>query len=158
MGDHNPLYTLGDEPAPIPTRDLQPLLEKAKLYATMKEQAEVINGVVSNLAKEIGAWFPEEPGDHTQVLVDGTVVEVKRSETWNWDSGALEAMFATTPLPDHVKRKFSVTKKDYLRLSEEDQKELRPALTRGLGAPRVTVTLGSATATAAVPTSTGAGT
>lgn len=152
MDASNPLYTLGEAPAPTPTRDLNPLLEKARLYATMKEQADAMNEVVSGLAKEIGGWFPEEAGEHTQVLADGTVVEVKRSETWNWDSDALEAMFATTPLPDHVKRKFSVNKKDYLRLPEEDQKELRQALTRGLGSPRVTVTLGTATAKAAIPT------
>jgi hypothetical protein len=146
---NNPLYNFGEKPKPAPPRDLTPLAEKAKLYATMKEQADAISGVVSDLAKEIAAWFPEEPGEHSQVLADGMVVQVKRSENWTWDSEKLLALFASVPLPVHVKVKYSVSKREFLRLTEAEQKELISALTRGLGSPRVTVTLGATSAASA---------
>lgn len=66
---------------------------------------------------------------------------MKRGEKWSWDSDKLEEMFASTPLPDYVKSRYSVHKDEFEKLTQEQQDEVAAALTKGIGNATVTVTV-----------------
>jgi hypothetical protein len=97
----------------------------------LKERKEV-------LAQQIAAHFPDEPGEYSEI-VGKTEVKVKISEKWSWEQDVLEALFASTPLPDYIEQKLSVKRKDFDKLTDTERTALLPALTREPAKPRITI-------------------
>jgi Holliday junction resolvase-like predicted endonuclease len=126
------------EAAEAPPEKSSRLEELAKDYLRLKEQAEIIKTKLDVVSAEIASHTPEEPGEFS-LRAGKKVIVVKRSEKWTWDSEALEALYGGRALPEYVKRKLSVARKDYDRLDADVQAELNKALTRSPSAPRISV-------------------
>lgn len=94
---------------------------------------------VKQLTEDIARFAPEIAGE---VHIHGTIysVTVKRAERFEWDSEVLSALYdGEAELPPHIKKKLSVDKKRYDRMTEEDRDALKSALTIKLSAPSIEV-------------------
>ncbi len=114
----------------------------SKIIDELKEQRRVRDDAtkrVEQLEAKIVSEFPEEFGDQTKVYGDD-VVTINRQERFNWDQDILDNIFKAKPLPDHVKRRLTVDKRTFQKLTETDQEVLAPALTRKPGPVSVKLT------------------
>ena len=114
----------------------------SKIIDELKEQRRVRDDAtkrVEQLEAKIVSEFPEEFGDQTKVYGDD-VVTINRLERFNWDQDVLDDIFKAKPLPDHVKRRLTVDKRTFQKLTETDQEVLAPALTRKPGPVSVKLT------------------
>ena len=114
----------------------------SKIIDELKEQRRVRDDAtkrVEQLEAKIVSEFPEEFGDQTKVYGDD-VVTINRQERFNWDQDILYNIFKAKPLPDHVKRRLTVDKRTFQKLTETDQEVLAPALTRKPGPVSVKLT------------------
>tara|TARA_R100001086_G_C11703741_1_gene222107 strand:+ start:126 stop:527 length:402 start_codon:yes stop_codon:yes gene_type:complete len=114
----------------------------SKIIDELKEQRRVRDDAtkrVEQLEAKIVSEFPEEFGDQTKVYGDD-VVTINRQERFNWDQDILDDIFKAKPLPDHVKRRLTVDKRTFQKLTETDQEVLAPALTRKPGPVSVKLT------------------
>ena len=114
----------------------------SKIIDELKEQRRVRDDAtkrVEQLEAKIVSQFPEEFGDQTKVYGDD-VVTINRQERFNWDQDILDNIFKAKPLPDHVKRRLTVDKRTFQKLTETDQEVLAPALTRKPGPVSVKLT------------------
>lgn len=114
----------------------------SKIIDELKEQRRVRDDAtkrVEQLEAKIVSEFPEEFGDQTKVYGDD-VVTINRQERFNWDQDVLDDIFKAKPLPDHVKRRLTVDKRTFQKLTETDQEVLAPALTRKPGPVSVKLT------------------
>lgn len=110
----------------------------AKEFETLDEAMKALKTNHERVRQQIIALVSEEPGEYT--LTEGTTaVTVTRSEKWDWDHDVLEAMFASSSMPDYVEQRLTVKKKEFEKLSETEKKALLPALTRGPGTVRIKV-------------------
>lgn len=126
------------EPAPLPTRPSDESLG-AKIEAAAVALAAA-EATYKSLCEEAIAQVPEDFGDH--VLVSGARhIIVSRPTRYEWDEKILDSLFGAGKTPEFVKRKFSVDKRRFDRLTEEDRAPLLPALTRKPGPVTVKVTL-----------------
>ena len=114
----------------------------SKIIDELKEQRRVRDDAtkrVEQLEAKIVSEFPEEFGDQTKVYGDD-VVTINRQERFNWEQDILDTIFKAKPLPDHVKRRLTVDKRTFQKLTETDQEVLAPALTRKPGPVSVKLT------------------
>ena len=114
----------------------------SKIIDELKEQRRVRDDAtkrVEQLEAKIVSEFPEEFGDQTKVY-GNDVVTINRQERFNWDQDILDNIFKAKPLPDHVKRRLTVDKRTFQKLTETDQEVLAPALTRKPGPVSVKLT------------------
>ena len=114
----------------------------SQIIDELKDQRRVLSDAtkrVEQLEAKIISEFPEEFGDQTKVYGDD-VVTINRQERYNWDQDKLDDIFKTQPLPDHVKRRLTVDKRTFQKLTETDQVVLAPALTRKPGPVSVKLT------------------
>ena len=114
----------------------------SKIIDELKEQRRVRDDATKRLEQleaKIVSEFPEEFGDQTKVYGDD-VVTINRQERFNWDQDILDNIFKAKPLPDHVKRRLTVDKRTFQKLTETDQEVLAPALTRKPGPVSVKLT------------------
>jgi hypothetical protein len=107
-------------------------------YVALETAFEGLKDRKEALSQQIAAHFPNEPGDYSEI-VGKTEVKVKVGEKWSWEQDVLEAMFASTPLPDYIEQRLSVKRKDFEKLSETEKLALLPALTREPAKPRITI-------------------
>lgn len=114
---------------------LEPLAEE---YDKLTKERDAIGERIGQLENEIAHLFPEEAGELAKHTGKFEVV-VTRSERWVWNKEALEALFGSGNLPDHVKRSLTVDKRKFQRLPKHEQEPLRPALTRKLDKPKIKV-------------------
>lgn len=111
--------------------------EYAELDARIKELSERKAEVVANI---VSAYFPsanEAPGEWKRV-VGNAVITVNRGERWTWNSKMLEEKFGIEP-PAYVKRSYGCDKRQFEKLSPEQQNEIIDALTKNLGTLKIDV-------------------
>lgn len=113
--------------------------QKARRYAELLAQRDVIDQEMSELEGEFLTQVSEEPGEHA--LVSGNwVVTVKRSERWSWDSDMLEQIYPNGEVsPDFVRKTTSIDKRKFQTLDEDERRVLLPALTRAPGQVKISV-------------------
>ncbi len=89
-------------------------------------------------AIEDAIWVrtPDEVGEE---IIDGNQYSfiVSRSEQWKWDSDKIESKLPTVPVPQHVKVKYSIDKKQFVAMSDTEQQDWIDALERKPGSPKV---------------------
>ncbi len=112
-------------------------------YSQLVNQIEKLSSKADHLKMKIEAEFPADAGEFNK-QVGAYMVTLYRQERWTWDKEILETIFtSSTTLPDFVRRTYSIDKKKFKTLDEEQQKELLPALTRKGGPVKVSVKSGS---------------
>jgi hypothetical protein len=108
-------------------------------YKNVSETLEKLQERHSSLLETISAEFPVMAGEQA-IDVSGMTVTCNRVERWTWDAEYLEDVFATSDiLPDHVKKKLTVSKRLFQNLEDADKAILMPALTRTPGPAKVKV-------------------
>jgi hypothetical protein len=111
----------------------------AEEHARLSEQLARITDRLDILSEQIASEFPDGPGDHAIVVEGKTVISCSRSEVWSWDQEYLEQLFAAGTAPEHVKVRYSVDKRRFEHLPDDEKKLLIPALTRKAGKARIAV-------------------
>lgn len=113
--------------------------DAAQAYIEISKEIEKLEARKKRIVEYFQTQVPEDFGAHA-VVRDGYSLTVEYGERWDWDSEILTELFASSDtLPDYVKKRLSVDKRTYGRLSEDKQRSLLPALTRKLGPAKITV-------------------
>lgn len=130
------LLGIGVPPTPLtPQEEIDQLairlLDVRAQLAALKAQETAIEDAI----------WTRTPDDVGEAAVDGNQYSfiVARTEQWKWDSEKIEAKLATTPLPTHVKAKYSIDKKKYMALTDTEQKDWIDTLERKPSNPKVSV-------------------
>lgn len=112
--------------------------EVADEYASLMGAMEKMGQRIKSLREQIAERVPNEPGEH-EIKTRSRRVVVKIPEKMSWDTDVLDAKFASTPLPDYVNKRLNIPKAKWEKLSEEERADLRSALTRSPGTPKIFV-------------------
>lgn len=107
-----------------------------------RRQQEALNDDISQLEAKLISEFPVEFGEQTK-LYGKDVVTINRQERFHWDQEKLEKLYASGTLPTHVKRRLTVEKRAFQKLTPTEQDELMDALTRKPGPISVKLTRSS---------------
>lgn len=108
-------------------RQIAPLVERLK---KVQEEFTVLQAEMDELIMKVSAEFPEDAGEHIKEIGPYRVT-CNRAERWVWDKEKLEAIYNANPqLPDYVKKTYSVDKRKYQTLGDEEKSLLRDALER----------------------------
>lgn len=122
--------------------EAQGLARLAEEYGQLVNQIEKLAEKAEALKIKIEGEFPSDAGEFNK-QAGSYMVTLNRQERWTWDKEILEAIFSSSPtLPDFVKRNYSIDKRKFKTLENEQQKELLPALTRKGGPVKITVKTG----------------
>lgn len=109
------------------------------LYRDLEAKIEDLSRQLEDLKAEILAEFGE--GTEEQEREFGHYkVSVKRQERWTWDSDAVEKMVADGPVPEFVKKTFTVDKRRFLKEADLVREAYLHALTRKPGPATLTIT------------------
>ena len=108
----------------------------------MQSQQNAERGATCGFDTAQTAGGPEEFGEQTRVY-GKDVVTINRQERFHWDQDILEELFKSGKLPAHIKKRLTVEKRTFQKLTEAEQKELQPALTRKPGPISVKLTRSS---------------
>lgn len=93
---------------------------------------------VKQLTEDLARFAPEIAGE-VQLRGTAYVATVRRAERFEWDSDVLAALYDAGELPPYIKKKLSVDKKRYDRMTDDDRDALKSALTIKLSAPSIEV-------------------
>jgi len=122
--------------------NLKPLLQVVEDLQTANQEQEKANQKVETLEAKLIAEFPEEFGEQSKAI-GVNIVTINRQERFQWDQDVLADIFKKEPLPVHVKRRLTVEKRTFQKLTEAEQKKVMPALTRKPGPVTVKITRSS---------------
>ena len=128
----------GDSPAPPKPEEPTERLERmARSYLQMKESLETMRKLLDETAAEIVRAFPADVGVFTKET-QKLVIELRRHNIGNWNSEMLRDYYAASTidkLPDHLKVKLAVSKRDFEKLPSAERLRIEPALTIEPGKP-----------------------
>lgn len=109
--------------------------EQLAVYKSRRD--ELKNQIVAQLQTDAGSEL--EPGDHFLVR-GGWKATVVVPEVWDWDQEKLDALVATSAKTDYpIKTKHFVDKRAFEKADADKRAEMRTALTRKPGSPRIKV-------------------
>tara|TARA_B100000287_G_scaffold110152_1_gene102470 strand:- start:632 stop:1084 length:453 start_codon:yes stop_codon:yes gene_type:complete len=120
----------------------KPLTEMIEGLLDARRKQDEANKLVEQFEAKLIAEFPEEFGEQSKAIGDN-IVTVNRQERFHWDQDKLEEIFNKSPLPPHVKRRLTVEKRTYQKLTKAEQDTVEPALTIKPGPVSVKITRSS---------------
>lgn len=124
---------------PTISEDDEKFLSDVSDLQSLQTNLDAIKKKVDRLIENICATMPIEIGD-TYKTVKGVTVTVTRPERFKWDQDLMKQLLNDVDvLPAHVTKRYTVEKRKFERLPDEDKALLLPALTREAGAPKITV-------------------
>ncbi len=112
---------------------------KVEEYETLVTKRDELNDQISLIEKQIISEFPEDFGEHSKVA-GNKVITINRSERYEWNQDLLAKIYREEEIPTHIKRRLTVDKRVFTRLTTEEQAPLVPALTRKPGPVTIKVT------------------
>ena len=112
---------------------------KVEEYETLVTKRDELNDKISLIEKQIISEFPEDFGEHSKI-VQAKVITINRSERYEWNQDLLAKIYREEEIPTHIKRRLTVDKRVFSRLTDEEQAPLVPALTRKPGPVSIKVT------------------
>lgn len=118
---------------------MQKLLEEYTETKTIFDEAKE---KVSTIEAKIVAEFSDDFGEQSK-QIGSKIVTINRQERFDWDQDKLEALFNSGTVPEYVRKRLSVDKRSFQRLTETEQTPLLVALTRRPGPISVKVTRSS---------------
>lgn len=124
--------------APKAPRDVR-LIEHAEHFVRVNGEAEEAKQKLSYLKDCLVADLPDEPGEYSIDLPNGTQVVVTIPEQWAWDKKLLAEIYPPTALPDCMSASYTINKERYEASSDDVKMVLRDALTIKCGPARVKV-------------------
>ena len=118
---------------------MQKLLEEYTETKTIFDEAKE---KVTTIEARIIAEFNDDFGEQSK-QIGSNIVTINRQERFDWDQDKLEALFNSGTVPEYVRKRLSVDKRSFQRLTETEQTPLLVALTRRPGPISVKVTRSS---------------
>ena len=118
---------------------MQKLLEE---YAATKTIFDEAKEKMTTIEAKIVAEFNDDFGEQSK-QIGSNIVTINRQERFDWDQDKLEALFNSGTVPEYVRKRLSVDKRSFQRLTETEQTPLLVALTRRPGPISVKVTRSS---------------
>ena len=118
---------------------MQKLLEE---YAETKTIFDEAKEKVTTIEARIVAEFNDDFGEQSK-QIGSNIVTINRQERFDWDQDKLEALFNSGTVPEYVRKRLSVDKRSFQRLTETEHTPLLVALTRRPGPISVKVTRSS---------------
>lgn len=112
---------------------------KVEEYETLVMKRDELNDQISLIEKQIISEFPEDFGEHSKIA-GNKVITINRSERYEWNQDLLAKIYREEEIPTHIKRRLTVDKRVFTRLTAEEQAPLVPALTRKPGPVSIKVT------------------
>ena len=112
---------------------------KVEEYETLVTKRDELNDKISLIEKQIISEFPEDFGEHSKIA-GNKVITINRSERYEWNQDLLAKIYREEEIPTHIKRRLTVDKRVFSRLTDEEQAPLVPALTRKPGPVSIKVT------------------
>lgn len=113
-------------------------------YLSLSARIEELTHQLDDIKAQLLAEFDEAAEEQERTFGQYSVT-VKRSERWTWDSEQVEKMVADGPLPEFVKKAFSVDKRKFMKQDPVVRDAYLHALTRKPGPASISVTATSAT-------------
>lgn len=108
-------------------------------YENLVTQRDELNDQIGLLEKRIISEFPEDFGEHSKIA-GNKVITINRSERYEWNQDLLAKIYREEEIPTHIKRRLTVDKRVFQRLTTDEQAPLVPALTRKPGPVSIKVT------------------
>ena len=112
---------------------------KVEEYETLVMKRDELNDQISLIERQIISEFPEDFGEHSKIA-GNKVITINRSERYEWNQDLLAKIYREEEIPTHIKRRLTVDKRVFTRLTAEEQAPLVPALTRKPGPVSIKVT------------------
>jgi hypothetical protein len=94
---------------------------------------------MSTLEAGIIAEFNDDFGEQSK-KIGSSIVTINRQERYVWDQRILEALFNSGLIPEYVRKRLTIDKRSFHKLTTAEQAPLLAALTRKPGPVSVKVT------------------
>jgi len=111
-------------------------------YSETKDTFDKSKELLSTLEAKIVAEFNEDFGEQSK-KIGNSIVTINRQERYEWNQNKLEELFTSGEVPEYVRKRLTVEKRNFQRLTEAEQAPLIPALTRKPGPVSVKITRSS---------------
>jgi len=121
------------------TSGMQKLLED---YTETKVIFDESKEKMSTLEAGIIAEFGDDFGEQSK-KIGTSIVTINRQERYDWDQKILEALFHSGAIPEYVRKRLTIDKRSFHKLTKAEQAPLLAALTRKPGPVSVKVTRSS---------------
>jgi hypothetical protein len=113
---------------------------QAERFAHLSNTKQKIEEEMEGLKDKILESFAQEPGEQS-LKAGETLVTVKIQERWEWDQDLMIDLYSDRDeLPHHVSKRLTINKRKFNTLTDDEQKEVLPCLTRKLGTTTINVT------------------
>lgn len=118
------------------------LAKMAEEYGQLVQQIEHLAEKAETLKAKIEVEFPADAGEFNK-QAGSYMITLNRQERWTWDKEILETIYASSAsLPEFVRRTYSIDKRKFKSLDDDQKKVLLPALTRKGGPVKISVKTG----------------
>ena len=112
---------------------------QAERYDHLIKTKQKIEDEMEGLKDKLIESLSKETGEQS-LKAGKSLVTVKIQERWEWDQDLMFDLFSDRDeLPAHVSKRLTINKRKFNSLTEEEQKEVLPCLTRKLGTTTINV-------------------
>ena len=118
------------------------LAKIAEDFKSVSKQIEDLEEKRDKLKNQIEAEFSQDMGEQNK-QAGSYLITINRQERWSWDKEVLVEIYQSPDaMPDFIKKTYSIDRRKWKTLSDEEQGKLLPALTRKPGATKIVVKSG----------------
>ena len=125
------------EPGGGEEKPLSPAAQLCRERLNIERGIKIAKERLSEIDEELKEEFPRDIGDWSMDL-DGYLVRCKRGARWTWDTELLKQRYGPVP-PKWVTTTYSISRKAYERLDEEEKEGITDALSITRGGAKVSV-------------------
>ena len=114
----------------------------AEEFKSVSKQIEDLEERRDKLKAMLEGEFSQDMGEQSK-QAGSYLITLNRQERWSWDKDVLIEIYQSPDaMPDFIKKTFSIDRRKWKTLSDDDQTKLLPALTRKPGAVKIVVKSG----------------
>ena len=118
------------------------LAKIAEDFKSTVQQIEDLQEKADRLKNQIEAEFSQDTGEQNK-QAGAYLITLTRQERWSWDKDVLIEIYQSPDaMPDFIKKTYSIDRRKWKTLSDDEQAKLLPALTRKPGSSKITVKSG----------------
>ncbi len=114
----------------------------AEEFKSISKQIEDLEERRDRLKAKIEGEFSQDMGEQSK-QAGSYLITLSRQERWSWDKEVLLEIYKSTDsMPEFIKKTFSIDRRKWKSLDDDDQTRLLPALTRKPGPVKIVVKSG----------------
>ena len=113
---------------------------QAERFKHLQELKEKCEDEMEGLKDKILESFSKEAGEQS-LKTGSNLVTVRIQDRWEWDQDLMSDLYSEVDeLPVHVSKRLTINKRKFNSLTDDEQKEVLPCLTRKQGTISIKIT------------------